>query len=247
MYLMDLNASQFNDMKKMIDTILLPIGMIETHGPHATLGTDVWIPREFVNRLELEIGEKIIMAPEVAYGHSWALAPHSGTFDISSETFSNYVYEIGKEFYRNGFKNLLLFNGHGGNIPSLAIVTEKLADIGVNTLTINWWMDYREDILTITSKPGHGGEDETSLVLAIDKKLADLSLAGDFSIDYNRKLKYKDMGKVLYKDGYMGDAASSTSEKGEALYQLLTTLILEDIEDLWKLSDSQLSNREESK
>jgi creatinine amidohydrolase/Fe(II)-dependent formamide hydrolase-like protein len=55
------------------------------------------------------------------------------------------------------------------------------------------------------------------------------------------------MGKVLYKDGYMGDAASSTSEKGEALYQLLTTLILEDIEDLWKLSESQLSNREESK
>ncbi|WP_391207877.1 creatininase family protein [Psychrobacillus sp. L4] len=246
MYLMDLNASKFNEVKQTVNTILLPIGMMETHGPHATLGTDVWIPREFVKRLDKIIGEKVIMAPEVAYGHSWALAPHSGTFDISSEAFSNYVYEIGKEFYRNGFTNLILFNGHGGNIPSLAIVTEKLADMGVNTLTINWWMDYREDILTITSKPGHGGEDETSLVLAIDENLADLSLAGDFSIEYNRKLKYKDMGKVLYKDGYMGDAASATPEKGEVLYQLLTNLILEDIKDLWELSASELLSKGES-
>ncbi|WP_158587560.1 creatininase family protein [Neobacillus notoginsengisoli] len=239
--MMDLTASQFKEIKKKVGTVLLPIGMMETHGPHCSLGTDVWIPREFVKRLDKLIGDKVLIAPEVPYGHSWALAPFEGTIDISAETFSQYVYEIGKEFNRNGFDEVILFNGHGGNIPSLMIVAEKLADLNMKVLTINWWTDYREQILGITKGPGHGGEDETSLVLAIDEKLADPSLAGDWKVSLNPKLKFFNMGKTLYKDGYMGDAGSATAEKGERLYEMMIELILKDIEELWKLqSNSEL-------
>lgn len=235
MYMMNLTAKQFTELKKTVTTVLLPIGMMETHGPHCSLGTDVWIPREFVRRLDLLIGEKVLIAPEVPYGHSWGLAPFDGTIDISAEAFSAYVYEIGKEFHRNGLKNIILFNGHGGNIASLTSVVEKLADLGMNVLTINWWVDYREQILEITKGPGHGGEDETSLILAIDEKLADPSLVGNHKSNLNPKIKFEKMGTVLFKDGYLGDAGSATAEKGEKLYEMMLQLILSDIEDLWRI------------
>jgi creatinine amidohydrolase len=236
MYMMDLTASKFKEIKSSIDTVLLPIGMIEMHGPHCSLGTDVWIPREFVRRLDQRIGNRVLMAPEVAYGHSWGLAPFEGTIDVSAEAFSQYVYQIGKEFHRNGFEQIVLFNGHGGNIPSLTTVAEKLADLGMKVLTINWWVDYREQILEITKGPGHGGEDETSLVLAIDKKLADPSLAGDHQVNMNPKIKYEESGKVLFKDGYLGNAGAATAEKGERLYEMMLELVLSDIEDLWRVA-----------
>lgn len=236
MYMMNLTATQFKEIKKSVDTVLLPIGMMETHGPHCSLGTDVWIPREFVRRLDEEVGDRVLMAPEVAYGHSWALAPFDGTIDISAEAFSQYVYEIGKEFHRNGFEQIILFNGHGGNIPSLSIVVEKLADLGMKVLTINWWVDYREQILDITKEPGHGGEDETSLVLAIDENLADPTLAGNYQMKMNPKIKFANYGKVVFKDGYLGNAGSATAEKGEKLYQMMMKLVLSDIEDLWSVS-----------
>jgi creatinine amidohydrolase len=235
MYMMNLTASKFQKIKKSVDTVLLPIGMMETHGPHCSLGTDVWIPREFVRRLDLVIGDRILMAPEVAYGHSWSLAPFEGTIDISAEAFSQYVYEIGKEFHRNGFEQIILFNGHGGNMPSLTTVSEKLADLGMKVLTINWWVDYREQIMEITKEPGHGGEDETSLILAIDESLADPTLVTNHQVIRNPKIKFEKMGKKLYKDGYLGNAGSSTAEKGEKLYQMMMKHILADIEDLWAI------------
>jgi creatinine amidohydrolase len=236
MYMMDLTAKKYKEFKQTISTVLLPIGMMEMHGLHCSLGTDVWIPREFVRRLNQIIGEQVLMAPEVAYGHSWGLAPFEGTIDVSAEAFSNYVYQIGKEFHRNGFEQMILFNGHGGNMASLNVVSEKLADLGMQVLTINWWIDYRDQILEITKGPGHGGEDETSLVLAINEKLADPSLANHQENNLNSKLKFKGMGLSRYEEGYLGDAGSATAEKGERLYEELLKLMLADIEDLWSLS-----------
>src|SRR4051812_42155377 len=173
MYMMDLNLRQLEEvLKSGVDTAILPIGMVEAHGPHCSLGTDVLIPREFLRRLDQMIGEKVVIGAEIPYGHSWSLQSFKGTIDVSADAFSNYVYEVGKEFHRSGFKNLVFFNGHGGNINSLNTVGEKLADLGLTILMINWWTDYRDTIKTITPEPGHAGEDETSLVLAISESLA---------------------------------------------------------------------------
>ena len=64
MYMMNLTSTEFQEMKEKITTLLLPIGMMESHGPHCSLGTDVWIPREFVKRLDTLVGDKVLMAPE---------------------------------------------------------------------------------------------------------------------------------------------------------------------------------------
>lgn len=239
MDMMTMNLRDFKEMQKTVNTVLLPIGMIEAHGPHCALGTDVLIPREFIRRLEKIRGSQILMAPEVSYGHSWGLSPFPGTIDISAKAFSNYVFEICRGFSDNGFKNIILFNGHGGNISSLDIVTEKLADIGVRTLTINWYIDYREDIKKITSDPGHAGEDETSLVLAIDQSYAFTEGVGNHEIPLAKRFRFKNGGMTLYPEAFSGNAQAATVEKGEKLYSMMLDLVLQDIETLWEIEQKQ--------
>jgi creatinine amidohydrolase len=236
MYMMDLNMRKFQERKKQINTVLLPIGMVEAHGPHCSLGTDILIPREFVKRLNTHLDEKLLIAAEIPYGHSFGLLPFDGTIDISSETFSNYVFEVGKEFYRNGFTNLILFNGHGGNIPSLQIVSEKLAELGLVVLTINWWVDYRDSIVKITPGFGHAGEDETSLVLAIDESLAETEGLVQQELGASPNLKYKNWGKDMFTNAYSGNPGVATAAKGEQLFETIVPLMMKDIENMWRIT-----------
>lgn len=236
MDMMKLNMTSFKEIQTQMHTVLIPIGMIEAHGPHSSLGTDILIPREFVKRLEPLIGVNVLMAPEVPYGHSWSLAPFAGTIDVSAEAFSQYVFEIGKEFYRNGMTNIILFNGHGGNMSSLNLVAEKLADLGAMVLTINWWLDYRDTIIKFAPDTGHAGEDETSTVLAIDESLVEMGHVGQHTIPVPRNLKFKGLGNAAYPDAYSGNAGAATKQKGEQIYQALLPLIVKDIETMWGYS-----------
>lgn len=239
MDMMTMNLTEFKKVQQAINTVLIPIGMIEAHGPHCALGTDVLIPREFVRRLEEKVGDKMLMAPEITYGHSWGLASFAGTIDVSADAFLNYVLEICKGFYLNGFNNIILLNGHGGNNASLDIVTEKLADLSVRTLTVNWFIDYRDDIQTIAADPGHAGEDETSLVLAINENYAYTEGVGSHEIPLPKRFRFKDGGRTLYPEAFSGNAGAATSEKGEQLYEMLTELIVKDIERLWEIEQTQ--------
>jgi creatinine amidohydrolase len=237
MYMMDLNMTTFQKLQSDINTALLPIGMIEAHGPHCSLGTDILIPREFVKRLDPIIGEKVLMAPEIPYGHSFSLAPFPGTIDVSGEAFAQYVLEIGKGFIHNGFRNIILFNGHGGNAASLNLVSEKLADLGATVLTINWWLDYRDTIVTIAPDTGHAGEDETSAIMASDPSYVDMGNVGQHTISVPRNLKFANAGRAMFPDAYSGDAASATADKGERIYEALLPLIVKDIETMWTYTD----------
>jgi creatinine amidohydrolase len=233
MYMVNLNMTSFQAFRNTANTVLIPIGMIEAHGPHCALGTDILIPREFVKRLDKLLGDRVLMAPEIAYGHSFGLAPFPGTIDVSGKAFAEYVFEIGKGFVHNGFPNIILFNGHGGNISSLSLVSEKLADLGAVVLTINWWTDYRDTIIQFAPDTGHAGEDETAVVMAINESLVDKGAVGQHTISVPRNLKFKDAGRTIYPEAFSGNAGAASAEKGERIIQALMPFIDADIRTMW--------------
>lgn len=234
MYLQELNTTRFEEVIQKINTVILPIGSTEAHGPHCALGTDNLIPAELVKRINDKLGEEVMIAPPIQYGHTWGLAPFPGTINIDSDVFAAYVTAVGAELIRTGFKYIVLLNGHGGNIPSLQGVTEKLSDMGAKCLTINWWIDYKSEISKVAPGTGHAGEDETSLVLAIDEHLAEVSLASDHMIDMPSSIKFKGSFQLSYPRAQSGEGSKATREKGLELYNIMTKGMIEDIQLLWK-------------
>lgn len=229
MYMVNLTSDDFLEKVETIKTVIIPIGSVEAHGHHLPLGTDIFSPRLLCESIDEKMGNQIFIAPEVPFGQSYDLSVYPGTIHVPSEVLAQYIFEVGRSLYKNGVKNLIFLNGHGGNISALNLASEKLMELGLAALTINWWMDYSKDILTITEGQGHGGEDETSAILFYNDNLVQMNKA----ICNNRKptmrLYFKDRGTVIYKDALSGNATLATKEKGEKIFHLVSEKIMDTI------------------
>lgn len=213
-------------------TVIIPVGSIEAHGRHCPLGTDLLIPARIADEVEARLSDSVWVAPPISYGHSWELSVFPGTINVSSETFTAYVADVGRGLAAWGLKNVLLLNGHGGNIAGLTLAAERIADAGARVAVINWWLDYAADILKHASGQGHAGEDETSVVLAIDARLVDMSLAGAHHAKPPLRFKQREVARLLYPEALSGDATLATAEKGSKILDAVVVRVIEAVQYL---------------
>ena len=92
---------------------VLPFGIIEKHGPHLPLGTDLLDVRFAVmNAVQQEYA---VVFPEYYFGQIFEAQQQPGTLAYSLATQLTLLQETVKEMARNGCKKVLIVNGHGGN------------------------------------------------------------------------------------------------------------------------------------
>lgn len=229
MYIVNYTSDDFKRIGENVNTVIIPIGSLEAHGHHLPLGTDIFSPRLFCEKIEDKIGETLWIAPEVPYGQSYELSIYPGTINVPSEVMAQYLFYIGKGFVDNGIKNILFLNGHGGNITALSLAAEKLAPLGAVVMTINWWMDFSKEILNITTSQGHGGEDETSAILYYDETLVQMDKACKNLKKPTIQIKYKERGKEFFENAITGDGTLATKDKGKDIFDKVTGKIIEKI------------------
>lgn len=150
-----------------IETVLLPVGTIEPHGVLPN-GSDNLAPeamaRDIAGRLNA------LIAPTLNYGVTGSMQAFPGAFAISAEAYQLFVSDILHGLAKNGFKNIIVLNGHGG--PQTAILHQAADAISakdrVRILVINWWSLASEDTYAVFNENGgHAGNNETAYVQAI--------------------------------------------------------------------------------
>jgi creatinine amidohydrolase len=165
----------FVEVKRLIerglDSVILPIGTVEAHGPHLPLGTDVMIPVSIAEKLADEVDS--LIAPPVNYGITRSLLVYPGSLTVSSPAFKEYVKGILLSLSRHGFKKAVVINGHGGQMNELKEVgMEVWSETGLKTVMFNWWIaleQFTKDFFK--QQGGHGAIDETAMIMAIDESL----------------------------------------------------------------------------
>lgn len=230
MYLTDYTSADFDLARQKADLVVLPVGSVEAHGRHLPLGTDIFSPRLFCRRLDEALGDRIWIAPEIPYGQSPDLRAYPGTIHVPSEVLGHYLYWVGRGFLENGLKKLVFLNGHGGNVTALNLAGEKLAPLGMEVMTVSWWLDYAADIVAITGGQGHAGEDETSAMLYYDSSLVHMEKAGSNpSRPAVHSIRFPGRGRLLMAGAMTGDATRATKEQGERIFAVVTQRIIHDI------------------
>lgn len=230
MKLEELTWPEFEGVRRRVDTVVIPVGSVEAHGRHLPLGTDTFAPLEIAKRVDervRELGRDVLIAPPIWYGHTFALNAYPGTINVGADAFKAYMREIMREFAAEGFRRIVLLNGHGGNHSPLVLAAEEVAEEfpEVEVWLINWWIDFREDILSICSSQGHAGQDETSVILAVRPELVKMGRAtGRKSKSKVRRIR-KDIGLELFPDGVNDDPSPATAEKGEAILSVVSEKI----------------------
>lgn len=220
----DLRMPEFEAWRQEHQTVILPVGSLEEHGPHLPLGTDTFHALEVARRVaEMR---PVLVAPPVFYGLCRSTREHPGTVSISGDTLRALVTELAREFHRQGLTNLVILSGHAGGTHIAALV-----EAGENLLTqlphlrlavVNLAELLREALaaqpeLVRTKGDAHAGEVETALMLAAYPHL----VQGTAPAEWPAFPKY-----VLVRDkrrhwpgGVWGDPGQASAAQGEAILQ----------------------------
>ncbi len=170
----EMSWTEFRDLMATNDLVVIPAGSIEQHGPHNPLGTDMLIALETAKA----IGQKAQapVAPVMPIGNARNLIGFPGTATLDPELLRQVMVQLCEAYIRHGAKRFLFINGHGGNASTLKNVAADLyARHGAISTQTEWWLTLPK----ISEFPcnDHGGKYETSMVMAIDEGLVDMSKA----------------------------------------------------------------------
>ncbi len=143
--------------------VFFPVGTVEPHGP-LPVGTDNLIADYLAYSLAERFKAGVI--PLFPFGVNRSLYGYRGGISISPETFKNVIYEVCGSLRFSGVKEIVVFNGHGGNTQHLRDVLFKVySEFGIMCASIDWWVIGKEVSLDIFGKMGgHGGMEELALV-----------------------------------------------------------------------------------
>ncbi len=168
----DLNWMEFREVvPAKVQTVLLPTGTVEAHGV-ANNGADVTAPVALARAMAPQVNA--LVAPAVPYGVTGSLDPYAGGITIGEDAYRAYLGDVLAGLARNGFRNIIVVNGHGGG--QTAILNDLAEKIGrahrVRTLVVNWWAYCSDVTLKVFGEDGgHAGWNENAFIQAIDPKL----------------------------------------------------------------------------
>jgi creatinine amidohydrolase len=242
----EMTPEEITEALKEVDTVVIPLGTVEQHGPHLPVGTDAIIPITVAKRLAEKI--KVLVAPPIYYGNSLSMSDMKGVFTVTPDSLANLLLDLCKSFAKQGFKKIVFLNGHGGNEQVLSFIGQKARiETGALIVRIDWWHIIDEDILKICeSAVAHADEGETSMMLACRPDIVNMKKAtkDDTSEKLTKTLmggKSKNVPPVFVpftkwsKTGLIGDATKASKAKGEKIMKAVVDKIVHFLKQLDKL------------
>jgi creatinine amidohydrolase len=250
MFLEKMKWSEVAELSRPETVVVCGISAMEQHSLHLPMGTDFFIGADIIRRLEARFPDKLLCLPVVWFGSSGHHMDFPGTISVSSHNMVLLLRDIARSIYAHGFRKLLLLNSHGGNRGLLARSVQELGE-EVPDLTVagaTYWEVAKEPLSAIRETAlgglGHACELETSIILAIDTSLADMTKAAadgkecQSRFTFSEMLQtpivstYKTMKDTTYHGGF-GDPTVATAEKGERMLQAITAELSDVCEDFF--------------
>ena len=234
----NMSSSQFASLDPSRAVAVLPLGATEQHGPHLPLSVDTVLVEGVLNAALSHLAEQdpVWVLPTQSLGLSTEHTAFAGTLSLSPQTVIQLWCDIGASVARAGFKKLLLFNAHGGNVGLMDVVARELrGQHGLLVYSSSW---YNLPLDAVAMQPFsadelrfgvHAGDMETSMMLALAPETVKMTLAQNFdSTSRWRAAQYAVLGdgksaklgwhmQDYNPHGAAGNAAAANAAKGHAL------------------------------
>lgn len=203
----DLTTRDFaeTDMSRVV--AVFPVAAVEQHGPHLPVRVDSAINAGIMERVAARLPDDlpVLILPMQPVGKSVEHLEYPGTLTLSYETLARLWYEIAESVWRAGCRKIVFANSHGGQPQIVDIVCRELrVKLGMFAVAAPCTAaaDMRGLFDDAEMKHGiHGGEYETSAMLALHPELVEMQHAGDFvpaSVEMERE------GRILTPEGTIG-------------------------------------------
>jgi creatinine amidohydrolase len=167
----ELTAPALRALSREETLILAPIAACEQHGPHLPVFTDSILCGAVAEGVESRLSDRVLLLPVLWLGASEHHLPFGGTLTATLPTYETLLVELLRPLLRDGFRRVLILNGHGGNTDPLRIALRRLdAEFPRAILTGAPYWDLAEpELAALCRGPrkamGHACELETSMML----------------------------------------------------------------------------------
>ena len=239
-------------LSKGVDTVVLPLGAIEQHGPHGVLGTDSYCAQVVAEKVARELGA--LVAPLMPYGLSSSHMNFKGTISLSPETFAMLSRDVLGSLVHHGFKKIVVINGNEPNYYPLIMAARSLREeTGVIVTISNWYAALQDawkdlDGIKGTEKAqwkwpyfmAHGGLLETAGTMAYDPEIVRLDLATTYGSERREAFSNSSVSlparieEVAPKGSY-GDPRDATDKLGQEWTDAAAKKIAEKVREAWQM------------
>ncbi len=243
----EMTSPEVESFLKRRQTVIVPTGSTEQHGPHGVLLTDALIPTEVARRAAPRVGA--VVGPTINYSLSYPHVGFTGLVHIRIPTFMALVEDLCAAYAAIGFRRIVFLNGHYDNTYAIAYACANVAEgLGpeVKAFPINYWdgMTPEEAGEFFDAANGlHANKAETSAVMAINAALVDLDAANAEMPPFPKTTNqaavhtaffFSSPGSVYRatRSGTWGDARDSNPEFGEHYLRVVTDATVRMIEDV---------------
>lgn len=229
-----------------VPVLLLPLGAVEPHGPHAPVCTDLLISlgvcRRVAERFADDPQVQVLVLPPLPYGVTRCAAAFPGAVGLSAQTLQAVLVEVCTDLLRQGFPHVLVVNNHfePEQVSAIHAALDVLEDrTGAVVGFVDLTRRHRARRLSEEFQRGscHAGRYETSLVLAERPDLVDAQVLPSLPpvfVDLPRALAegQRDFRAMGLSQAYCGAPAEATAEEGEQTFRVLADLVEEAVREL---------------
>ncbi|MFN7918922.1 MAG: creatininase family protein [Bryobacteraceae bacterium] len=206
-----------------LKTVIVPTGSTEQHNEHLAMINDTASVTLVAQKAALMLYPSVMVATPVPVGISPHWMDRKGTLTLKKETFLAVVFEICESLQVHGVKNILVLNGHGGNVaPLRQSVPEFAKKLGIRIEFNSYWDAYTPEIvkkyMASGKAPGHAAEFETSFAMAAFPERIRWE-----GVDYDKikpHLHIKDPKSAQQEEEFAREAKLATTAKGEAMIDI---------------------------
>jgi creatinine amidohydrolase/Fe(II)-dependent formamide hydrolase-like protein len=229
-------------------TVVLNIGAVEQHGPHLPTITDTLNGMHVLGTALSRLPDNVVVLalPPTNLGKSEEHRDFAGTLSLRGETLRMLLLDIATSVARSGFRKLVLFGSHGGNVGA---IDDFFRDLHIET----GMRVFKVFAGSIASVPGvispeesaiamHAGDSETSMVRYLAPELVHMERAEGYVYDTHPLIGYSFKGQdvieawvtsELAPTGAIGNPHVSSPEKGKALFEASASRLAELLEAIY--------------
>jgi creatinine amidohydrolase len=229
-----------------VPVLLLPVGAVEPHGPHAPLSTDLLIAACHCERVAVALADdpqvRVLVLPQLPYGVTRYASAFRGAVSVGEVALHAMLMDVCTSLARDGFPRVVIVNHHfePEHVATLRRVVGDLQEAGESrAVLLDLTRRRNAERLTEEFRRGscHAGRYETSLVLADRPELVDEdAMRGLPPVEVNMPAEMA-AGRTGFlpmgmQDAYCGAPAEATAQEGDATYGTLATMLEETIREL---------------
>ena len=216
----DINWMDVEAYLKHEDRLILVLGACEQHG-YLSLLTDVKIPLALADAAAQRTG--VLVAPPLNFGVSPYFLNYPGTISLRASTLLSVVEDVVRSVYSQGFRRILVLNGHGGNAGASPLLVELANNLpGLRLAWYAWWQ--APGVATVAAKHNLKTAHASWMEAFPFTRVAEMP-SGEKSVPPQRYLLNAEETRQAYGDGVYGSAYLAD----DAVMQELFEVCMEDI------------------